>query len=52
MPGDLAAVDGDNALRRRLKCNARPDVLNIDEAGYLSCGNRHADLLSNIINRR
>ena len=52
MPGDLAAVDGDNALRRRLKCNAHPDVLIIDEVGYLSCGNRHADLLFNIINRR
>ena len=52
MLGDLAALDGDNALRRRLQHYAHPDVLVIDEIGYLSYGNRHADLLFNIINRR
>ncbi len=52
MLGDLAAQDGDNALRRRLKHYARPDVLLIDEVGYLSYSNRHADLLFNIVNRR
>ena len=52
MLGDLAAQDGDNALRRRLAHYARPDVLVIDEIGYLSYGNRHADLLFNIVNRR
>jgi DNA replication protein DnaC len=52
MLGDLAAQDGDNALRRRLQHYARPDVLVLDEIGYLSYGNRHADLLFNIINRR
>jgi len=52
MLGDLAALDGDNALRRRLKYYAHPDVLIIDEVGYLSYSNRHADLLFNIINRR
>jgi DNA replication protein DnaC len=52
MLGDLAAQDGDNALRRRLKHYAHPDVLVVDEIGYLSYGNRHADLLFNIINRR
>ncbi|GMQ87487.1 MAG: hypothetical protein BMS9Abin08_0691 [Gammaproteobacteria bacterium] len=52
MLGDLAAQDGDNALRRRLKYYAHPDVLIIDEVGYLSYGNRHADLLFDIINRR
>lgn len=52
MLGDLAAQDGDNALRRRLQHYARPDLLVIDEVGYLSYGNRHADLLFNIINRR
>jgi DNA replication protein DnaC len=52
MLGDLAAQDGDNALRRRLKHYAHPDILVIDEVGYLSYGNRHADLLFNIINRR
>jgi DNA replication protein DnaC len=52
MLGDLAAQDGDNALRRRLQHYARPDVLVIDELGYLSYGNRHADLLFNIVTRR
>ena len=52
MLNDLAAQDGDNALRRRLKYYAHPDVLIIDEVGYLSYSNRHADLLFNIINRR
>ena len=52
MLGDLAAQDGDNALRRRLKHYARPDVLVVDEVGYLSYSNRHADLLFNIVNRR
>jgi DNA replication protein DnaC len=52
MLGDLAAQDGDNALRRRFAHYARPDVLVIDEIGYLSYGNRHADLLFEIVNRR
>ncbi|MCP4303135.1 MAG: ATP-binding protein [Gammaproteobacteria bacterium] len=52
MLGDLSAQDGDNALRRRLQHYARPDLLIIDEVGYLSYGNRHADLLFNIVNRR
>lgn len=52
MLGDLAAQDGDNALRRRLTHYAHPDVLILDEIGYLSYGNRHADLLFNIVNRR
>lgn len=49
---DLAAQDGDTALRRRLTHYARPDLLVIDEIGYLSYGTRHADLLFEIINRR
>ena len=52
MLGDLSAQDGDNALRRRLKHYAKPQVLVIDELGYLSYGNRHADLLFDIVNRR
>lgn len=52
MLGDLAAQDGDNALRRRLAHYARPDILAIDEIGYLSYANRHADLLFDIVNRR
>jgi DNA replication protein DnaC len=52
MLGDLAAQDGDNALRRRLRHYARPSLLVIDEIGYLSYANRHADLLFEIISRR
>lgn len=52
MLGDLSAQDGDNALRRRIKHYARPQLLVIDELGYLSYGNRHADLLFEIVNRR
>jgi DNA replication protein DnaC len=52
MLGELAAQDGDNALRRRFTHYARPDLLVIDEIGYLSYGTRHADLLFEIINRR
>ena len=52
MLGDLAAQDGDNALRRRLRHYARPALLVIDEIGYLSYANRHADLLFEIVNRR
>ena len=52
MLGDLAAQDGDNALRRRLKYYAQPTLLVVDEVGYLSYGNRHADLLFEIVNRR
>jgi DNA replication protein DnaC len=43
--GDLAALDSDAALRRRLRHYATPDLLVIDEIGYLSYSNRHADLL-------
>lgn len=50
--GDLSAADGDNALRRRIKHYALPPLLVIDELGYLSYGNRHADLLFEIVNRR
>ena len=52
MLNDLASQDGDNALRRRLKYYAQPQVLAIDEVGYLSYGNRHADLLFEIVSRR
>ncbi len=52
MLNDLAAKDGDNALRRRIKHYARPAFLIIDEVGYLSYSNRHADLLFEIINQR
>ncbi|KXW57224.1 IS21-like element helper ATPase IstB [Ferrovum myxofaciens] len=50
--GDLAALDSDSALRRRLRHYASPNLLVIDEVGYLSYSNRHADLLFELINRR
>ena len=50
--GDLAALDSDSALRRRLRHYAAPDLLLIDEVGYLSYSNRHADLLFELISRR
>lgn len=52
MLNDLAALDSDNALRRRIKHYAAPAFLIIDEVGYLSYSNRHADLLFEIINQR
>ena len=52
MLNELAAQDGDNALRRRLALYARARLLVIDEVGYLSYSNRHADLLFEIISRR
>ncbi|MBP7621857.1 MAG: ATP-binding protein [Pseudomonadales bacterium] len=52
MLGDLAAQDSERALRRRIDYYARPQVLLIDEVGYLSYANRHADLLFEIVNRR
>ena len=52
MLNNLATQDGDNALRRRLKHYAKPALPVLDEIGYLSYSNRHADLLFEIINRR
>jgi len=52
MLNELAAQDGDSALKRRLAQYARPHLLVIDEVGYLSYSNRHADLLFEIISRR
>jgi DNA replication protein DnaC len=52
MLNELAAQDGDSALKRRLALYARPQLLLIDEVGYLSYSNRHADLLFEIVSRR
>lgn len=52
MLNELAAQDGDNALRRRIHHYVQPTVLVIDEVGYLSYSNRHADLLFEIISQR
>ena len=50
--GELAALDSDAALRRHLRHYASPDLLVIDEIGYLSYSNRYADLLFELVNRR
>ena len=50
--GELAALDSDSGLRRKLRQYAAPDVLIIDEVGYLLYSNRHADLLFELVSRR
>lgn len=50
--GELAAIDSASALRRRLAHYTAPALLVIDEVGYLSYTNRHADLLFELISRR
>ncbi|MGH6798503.1 MAG: IS21-like element helper ATPase IstB, partial [Roseiarcus sp.] len=50
--GDLSALDSDSALRRRLRHYTRPQLLVIDEVGYLSYSNRHADLMFELVSRR
>jgi DNA replication protein DnaC len=49
---DLAAQDTGSGLLRRLKRYCRPDLLVIDEVGYLASSNRHGDLLFEIVTRR
>lgn len=50
--GELASLDSDSALRYRLRRYAAPTLLVVDEVGYLSYSNRHADLLFELISRR
>lgn len=52
MLNELAALDSDSALRRRIQYYTKPALLVIDEVGYLSYSNRHADLLFEIITQR
>jgi hypothetical protein len=49
--GDLAALDSESTLRRRVRHYARPDLPAIDEVGHLSYSNRHADLLFELVSR-
>ena len=49
---DLAAQEGTSAFQRRLARYARPRLLVVDELGYLSYDNRHADLLYEVVSRR
>lgn len=49
---DLGGRDSSRALEHRLRHYARPDLLAIDEIGYLSYDNRAADLLFQVVSRR
>lgn len=50
--GDLAARDTAAALERRLRRYTRPQLLIIDEVGYLASSAEHADLLFQVVTRR
>lgn len=50
--GELAAAESDAALQRRLRHYTYPELLVIDEVGYLRYGERHADLLFALISQR
>lgn len=52
MLADLAAQDSSSALSRRLRRYCVPELLCIDEVGYLSYNARFADLLFEVVTRR
>jgi DNA replication protein DnaC len=52
MLNELTALGKDISLNRRFRYYMQPSILVIDELGYLSYSNRHADLLFEIISRR
>jgi DNA replication protein DnaC len=52
MLNELAAQETASALQRRLRRYVNPSLLVIDEVGYLSYDNRHADLLFEVVSRR
>lgn len=49
---DLVAAQARNTLHRRLLAWSSPDLLLVDELGYLSFDTRGADLLYQVFNRR
>lgn len=49
---DLAAQESDRSLRLRLKYYAQPQLLVIDEVGYLPFTSRSADMLFQLISER
>lgn len=49
---DLAAQESGSALTRRLRHYCRPQLLVIDELGYLATSSEHADLLFELVTRR
>lgn len=52
MLNDLAAQDTDLSLARRLRRYCKPELLCIDEVGYLAYDARYADLLFEVVTRR
>jgi DNA replication protein DnaC len=52
MLNDLGAQEGANGLQNALRRYCRPQILVLDEVGYLSYDTRHADLLFEVVNRR
>lgn len=52
MLNDLAAQEGAASLARRLRRYCQPQLLVVDELGYLSYGNHHADLLFEVVSQR
>lgn len=52
MLAELASCDGASQLERTLAKYTRPQLLIVDEVGYLNYGNRHADLLFEVVSRR
>lgn len=49
---DLLKQESLPAFERQLKRYSRPDLLVLDEIGYLPCDSRSADILYNLISRR
>ena len=49
---DLAAQDSDASLARRLRRYTQPQLLAVDEVGYLAYDTRYADLLFEVVTRR
>lgn len=52
MLNTLVEQDSTSSLNRKLALFCRPQLLIIDELGYLSYDNRHADLLYEVVSRR
>lgn len=49
---ELAAQESSGALLRRLRRYSHPEILAIDEVGYLATSSEHTDLLFEVISRR
>lgn len=49
---DLAQQESSRSLQTRLRTYLRPDLLIVDEVGYLSFDSRAADLLFEVVSRR